>query len=235
MLSRIALRNAITRLPVVARAQSSSAVDTQRRGRPIDPSPVRHGFIPEEWFTCLYNKTGFTGPYMLALGLSTTLVSKEIYVLEHEYYTGVSVLIVSILAVKKLGPMVTKWIDEGMDKQESELNETRDSELRQYKDLIEHEKNQQMRTEAQQMILDAKKENIKMQLEAAYRERIHTVYTEVKKRLDYQLQIANVERRVAQKHMSDWIINSVLKSITPDQEKANLQQCIADLQALAPK
>lgn len=116
---------------------------------------------------------------MLALGLATTLVSKEIYVLEHEYYTGVSVLILSIVAVKKLGPMVTKWIDEGMDKQEAEINETRDNELRQYKKLIEHEKNQQERTKAQQMILDAKKENIKMQLEAAYRERINKVYSEV--------------------------------------------------------
>lgn len=58
---------------------------------------------------------------------------------------------------------------------------------------------------------------------------------QVKKRLDYQTQIAHVERRLAQRHMAQWIINNVIKAITPEQEKASLQQCIKDLQAMAPR
>ncbi|KAK0088061.1 hypothetical protein PV325_013249 [Microctonus aethiopoides] len=233
MFSRIALRNG--RLPALARVESTSSCvpskDVEQRGRPINPAPVRHGFIPEQWFQMFYNKTGYTGPYMFATGVATYLVSKEWYVLEHEFYTGVSVFIMSVAIVKKFGPGFAKWIDAEMDKDENKFESSRTNMIKEHEDIIENEKKQQWRSEAQQMILDAKKENIKIQLEAVYRDRV----ARVKKRLDYQLQIANVERRIAQKHMSQWIISNVIKAITPEQEKAALQQCISELTALAPR
>lgn len=76
---------------------------------------MRMGFIPEEWFTFFYKKTGVTGPYTLAFTLSTYLVSKEIYVLEHEYYSGLSLLVMWIVAVKKLGPALAKSLDKEID------------------------------------------------------------------------------------------------------------------------
>lgn len=73
------------------------------------------GFIPEEWFTFFYNKTGVTGPYTLAFTLSTYLISKEIYVMEHEYYSGLSLAIMCYFGVTKLGPGIAKSLDKEID------------------------------------------------------------------------------------------------------------------------
>ncbi|XP_043279650.1 ATP synthase subunit b, mitochondrial [Venturia canescens] len=237
MLSRLALKNAQALPPMVRSAPCMSTLlpGFERRQRPIDPSPVRHAFIPEGWFTMFYPKTGVTGPYMFGGGVATYLVSKEIYVLEHEFYTGVSILIMFVYGAKKFGPMLAEYLDKKLDAEEAEYAEVRNHQIQSCEDAIANEKKQQWRSEVQQLIIDAKKENVLMQLEATYRERIAMVATEVKKRLDYQTQIAHVERRLAQRHMAQWIINNVMKAITPEQEKASLQQCIKDLQALSTR
>lgn len=87
----------------------------ERRQRPEHPGKVRLGFLPEEWFQFFYNKTGVTGPYTFGVGLITYLCSKEIYVMEHEYYSGLSLGIMAIIAVKKLGPVIAKWADGEID------------------------------------------------------------------------------------------------------------------------
>jgi hypothetical protein len=52
-----------------------------------------------------------SGPYTFGLGLATYLCSKEIYIMEHEFYTGLSIAIMGIYAVKKLGPATAKFLD----------------------------------------------------------------------------------------------------------------------------
>lgn len=66
-------------------------------------------------FTFFYPKTGVTGPYVFGAGLTTYLCSKEIYVMEHEFYNGISLAIMVVAAVKMLGPKMAKWADEGID------------------------------------------------------------------------------------------------------------------------
>ncbi|XP_063216511.1 ATP synthase subunit b, mitochondrial [Bacillus rossius redtenbacheri] len=210
-------------------------VNFPRRAMPIHPAPVKYGFIPEEWFTFFYKKTGVTGPYMFTVGLGTYLFSKEILVCEHEFYTGLSLGIMCIFAVKKFGPKVAEYLDKEVDAADKELTDSRDLTVKSLEEGVALEKLQQWRAEGQNLLFEAKKENVALQLEAAYRERVAAAYQEVKRRLDYQVERLNVDRRIAHKHMVSWIVSSVLKSLTPQQEKESLQRCIADLQALSAR
>lgn len=200
----------------------------------IDGLTDKTKFSPKTFrFQFFYKKTGVTGPYTFGVGLATYLCSKEIYVMEHEYYSGLSFAIMIIFAVNKFGPAIGAYCDKEIDKYADELNQGRKDELANYEEQIKEEKTEQWRADGQLMLMEAKKENVALQLEAAYRERIARVYNEVKRRLDYQVECQTVVRNVNQKHMVNWIVNNVLKSITPDQEKETLNKCISDLGAIA--
>lgn len=154
--------------------------------------------------------------------------------MEHEFYTGISFAILLTGIVKTIGPEFKKNSDDAIDQIEAEMEQGRKDEINSHKELIELEKTEQWRAEGQLLLNDAQKENVALQLEAAYRDRLATVYNEVKRRLDYQLEIQRVERTVKQKHLVDWVTSKVLASITQDQDQHTLNKCIADLKALAP-
>jgi hypothetical protein len=56
-----------------------------------------------------------SGPYVFATGLVTFLESKEMYVLNHESYTSISVSIVSYLIVTNIGPYLASVLDREID------------------------------------------------------------------------------------------------------------------------
>jgi len=221
----------------VTSASASTPAAGEQWPRPVrvDYAPVRHGFIPEEWFTIFYKKTGASGPYAFAGALTTFLLSKEIYVLEHEFYTGLSIAVMCVIFCKKIAPGIGASLSEEAKQIEDDWNSGRKAEIQANIDGIEDEKKDQWRTDGQLILLDAKKENVALQLEAAYRSRLANVYSEIKRRLEYQVQIQHVERRVKQKHLVNWVVGGVLKTITPDQDKENINKCLADLNALAAR
>lgn len=153
--------------------------------------------------------------------------------MEHEYYTGLSLAILLTVGIKKFGPGVKKALDDEIDQLEADWNQGRTDQLKRFEDDIENEKTDQWRSEGQLLLNDAKKENVALQLEGIYRERLANVYAEVKRRLDYQVECQQVERRVKQKHLVNWVHSKVLGSITPDQDKETLTRCISDLGSLA--
>jgi len=196
--------------------------------------PVRHFIWPETWFKALYPKTGVTGPYALATGVLTYLWSKEIWVIEHEFFAGIEFYIVIGILIKYVGkPMVTPMLDKIADESNAEVNKIQLDEIEKYKVAIAEQKESQVMASSYEELIQAKKEAVGLQLEAEYRSRLQNAFTQVKQRLDYQLELSNVMRRVEQKHMVDWIISNVRKSITAKQEDDALKKCVADLKALA--
>lgn len=197
--------------------------------------PVRFGLIPDEWFRFFYPKTGVTGPYMFGFGFITYLLSKEIWVLEHEFWTGVSLFMMIIYAHKKFGIQIRDYLQKECEAEWKQANAGKENDIQYNKDMIEGEKKAQWQAEGQKMLFEVKRENVALQQEGVYRERLMQVYSEVKKRLDYQVEKQMVERNMQQKHMVNWITNRVMKAITPDSEQENLKKCIADLKGLAAK
>ncbi|NXX27852.1 AT5F1 synthase, partial [Nicator chloris] len=190
---------------------------TQQSLAPVPPLPekggeVRHGLIPEEFFQFLYPKTGVTGPYMLGTGLVLYLLSKEIYVVNYETVAAACILSVIIYGVKKFGADVAAFADK--------LNEVTT-------------KLQFDFAPPTCCPLLCVQNNIAMLLETNYRERLLTVYNEVKKRLDYQVAMQNLKRQKEQDHMIQWVEKNVIQSITPQQQKESIAKCILDLKALS--
>lgn len=62
---------------------------------------------------------------------------------------------------------------------EKNWNDGREQTIRGLEDAIKEEKTAQWRAEGQELLIQAKKENVLFQLEAAYRERLMNAYNEV--------------------------------------------------------
>merc|ERR1719290_681081 len=162
------------------------------------------GIFPEEWFMAFYNKTGVTGPYMALASIGTFLASKEFFVMEHDFYAGIALAIVLTGIVKSVGPSFGEMLDKQLDEEERMLKNVRQKEIDYLLKTIESEKVSQANGAVFEDVIAAKKEAVGLQLEAAYRRRLSDAYTQVKKRLDYQLEVSNVKRRMEQKHMVDY-------------------------------
>lgn len=217
---------------------SHSLHTTSQSLAPVPPLPekggkVRHGIIPEELFQLLYPKTGVTGPYMLGTGLLVYMLSKEIYVINHETLSAASITAVIIYGIKKFGPSVAAFADKLNEEKVAKVQEVKDFATKTLVQAIEGEKKEQWRAEGRTMLFDAKRNNVSMLLETNHRERLHMVTNDVKKRLDYQIALQNLHRQMEQEHMVNWVEKSVVGSITPQQEKESIAKCITDLRALA--
>ncbi|XP_072335996.1 ATP synthase F(0) complex subunit B1, mitochondrial [Scyliorhinus torazame] len=241
MLSRVLVASASalkTSAPISARSCPRTFHMSCQSLSPVPPLPeeggkVRYGLIPEEFFQFLYPKTGLTCPYMFGTGLVTYLLSKEIYVINHETFSAISIGIVILYGIKKFGKDVAKFADKLNETKVEKAQEVKDAAINSLNVAVKEEKQEQWRIEGRHHLFDAKRNNVAMMLETNYRERLHMVYDAVKRRLDYQVGLQHLQRRLAQEHMANWVEKNVIQSITPQQEKESIAKCISDLKVLA--
>ncbi|CAG5129714.1 unnamed protein product [Candidula unifasciata] len=204
--------------------------------QPDQAPPVRMGIVPASWFEFFYPKTGVTGPYLFAGGLSLWMLSKEVMVIDHYFWEFPSFWGAVWFVNYKFGSQIKKYFSDQLQlKQDiiftrpiNAMKGAAQETIAKCERLIEE-------TEVAKHLYLAKKEGVELQLEAAYRQRLLTAFQEVKKRLDYALEKENVKRRYEQEHMVNWIVSSVTKSITAQQEKESIQSCIKTLKNLSAK
>ncbi|EMP35972.1 ATP synthase subunit b [Chelonia mydas] len=212
-----AARAAATSRPTQGNPQYSSPVNTFTV-RPGTRQPISYTY---------------QGPYVLGTGLLFYLLSKEIYIVNHETIAGACIVGVLIYIVKKYGGDVAAFADKLNEEKVAKALAVKNDSINHLESIIEQEKKEQWRVEGRSYLFDAKRNNIAMLLETNYRERLLTVYNEVKKRLDYQIAVQQLTRRKEQDHMINWIEKNVAQSITAQQEKESIAKCISDLKMLS--
>ncbi|XP_044746142.1 ATP synthase subunit b, mitochondrial-like [Coccinella septempunctata] len=194
-----------------------------------EPGEVIWGFIPKEWVSFFVPITGYSGFYTLLVTLGTYLFSKEIYVCDHEYYNGLSLIILCIYAVKTQGPKLAKYLDKEIDNYERDLNKWKEKEKQNLRDAIVSAVKDQECMEGQQILIAAKRENVHLQREAEFRKRQMEVYENVTRILNYHVESENVRRSVQQKNLIQWVIKEVEKSLTPQLKEEYMKLCMADI------
>lgn len=196
--------------------------------------PTKFGFIPQSYFDAFYEKTGVTGPYVLSLGVVTTLLSKEIWVAQHSMAEVFSFWLAIIYIQRKWGSKISAYFDKVVGQHyDNKYTEPVQAVREAASESIKAAEKEIDSAKCQEFVFAAQKENIDLQLEAVYRARLNDVYKQVKSRMDYQVEKQNVKRRFEQTHMVNWIVDNAVKGITPQQEKESITRCIKDLKALA--
>jgi len=178
-------------------------------------------------------KAGESGATMLGVGLAAYALSKEILVIHEETLLAAVMAGTIMWLSKKAGPGIAQALDARSDEILENMNKGRVAQISALEAEIAHEKNTEAALETRAELFEVVKENNEMRLELEYRRRLLEVETEVAKRLNYQVDLQQLNRNIEQQHIASWVESEVIKSITPQLEKEAIAQCIADIDALA--
>lgn len=99
--------------------------------------------------------------------------------MEHEFYNSLSLLSIILIVYIKYGDKIGEALDKLVDEYEANMNQIKQENLDNFENEIKNLEKAKWSAQGQLMVYDIRKQNVLMQLEATYRERLAQVYNEV--------------------------------------------------------
>lgn len=187
--------------------------------------------IPDSWMTPFHKVTGTSGPYLFFGGLFAFLVNKELWVFEEQGHMLCGWILFYLLISRTVGYKFDKYLYGEFQNRMNHFKSLIEDDL---KEAVEFRKNSAAETEALLAVKEKFpvifKENMALQLEAAYRANVEQVATEMKRRIDYLQETESTKHRFEREHMLNWINENVVKEV--DQKafrEQYMQTCIKQL------
>jgi len=227
----------LSRLSLISRqiVKPCAAVVSQRFFSVSSKEDNKYAWHKTAWpaWQMYKDKAGESGATMFTAGLAAYLLSKEIFIINDE------VLLILVMGgtgyqlSKAAGPVIGKMLDERRNAILDAMNKGRTGQLAALEAAIDAAKEGEAALEDRKEYFEVMKSNNEMRLEIEYRRRLQEVESEVQKRLDYQVDLQNLERNIEEDHISAWVEKQVVGSITAKHETDAIAQCIKDLNLLA--
>ena len=227
----------LSRLSAVSRqvVKPCVAVASQRCFSMSSPDDNKYAWHKTAWpaWQMYKDKAGESGATMFTVGLAAYLLSKEIFIINDEVLLIFAMGGTGYQLSKVVGPVIGNMLDERRNAILDKMNKGRTTQLASLESAIEAAKEGESALADKKEYFDIMKSNNEMRLEIEYRRRLQEVESEVQKRLDYQVDLQNLKQSIEEDHISSWVENQVVNSLTAKHETDAIAQCITDLNALA--
>jgi len=208
------------------------------------PYPARHQYppktrflmIPESWCTPFHKVTGTSGPYLFFGGVIAFYVNKELWVFEEQGHLLAGWILFYILASRTVAYRLDKWATSKYLERMDYYKQLIADDL---KDAVDFRKNSAAET-ASFAALQADfptifRENLALQLEAAYRKNVDKVQSELKRRIDYLKEVEETKQRFERELFMKAIVDGVHNAVETNEgniKSKYLENCISQINQL---